>query len=154
MSSALTVHTDLWTRKFHAINGWQKLVYQASDRVVTDFGRDWLIDAMQGLVTITDMKYHEAGVSNVIESVTDTQLFGPVLARAAGTLTENGSSTFRSVGTVSFTTSTAFIITEHGLYTAASGANILDRTVLTVPIPVDINDRIEFTFDLTLASGG
>jgi hypothetical protein len=120
--------------------------------MITNQGRDYMIDIFQGLVTATDMRYHEAGTSNVIESVTDTQLFGPVLTRATGTLTENTSSTFRSVGTVLF--NTAFTITEHGLYYASTGATIVDRTVLAVPIPVDVNDRIEFTFDLTLASGG
>ena len=151
MIAALVVHTDLWTRTYHP-DGWMCLIHQSHDRVITDYGRDWLIDAMQGTTTITDMKYHEAGTSTVIEGTSDTQLFGPVMTRAVGTLTENGSDTFRSVGTVSF--NTAFTITEHGLYTAAAGANILDRSVLAVPIAVDVNDRIEFTFDFTLASGG
>lgn len=151
-SCALHVHTDLWTRTYHHKIGWVKLIHQSHDKVITNQGRDHIIDIFQGLVAANTMRFHEAGTSNVVEAVTDTQLFGPVLARATGALTENTSATFRSVGTVSF--ATAFTIREHGLYSTATGATIVDRTVLATAIPVDVNDRIEFTFDLTLASGG
>ena len=73
-------------------------------------------------------------------------------ARATGTQSTPGSTNiYRSVGTVSFTSTLA--ITEHGLFTASSGGTLFDRSVFSA-INVLNGDSIQFTWELTLPAGG
>jgi hypothetical protein len=120
-------------------------------RVVTTAGVNAIVDAFQGLFTLSDFKYHASGTGTNAEAVGDTALQTEVETRATGTQTEGASANiYRSVGTVSFTASRA--VTEHGLLSASSSGTLLDRSVFSA-INVDNGDNIEFTYDLTLTAG-
>lgn len=129
-------------------------------RVVTTAGVNWLVDAWQGTYEPETMKYHACGTGTGGEVVGDTSLgtectttLNPDSTRATGSLTEGSSANiFKSVGTLTFDGSAA--VTEHGLVNAASGAHTLwDRTVYTA-VNVVSGDSIEFTYELTVNSGG
>jgi hypothetical protein len=55
------------------------------------------------------------------------------------------------VGTISYTTTKA--ITEHGLFSKATGTTLMDRDEFAA-VNVVNGDSIEFTYELTLTSGG
>lgn len=123
--------------------------------VVTDAGvafmaDDW-VDATQ---EITNFNFHDSGTGIVAAAVGDTTLgtqAGPV-TRATGTKTNPTAPQVRSVGTISYTSTLA--ITEWGLFNqAAQGGTLWDRKVFTA-INVVSGDSIQFTYTLTITSGG
>jgi hypothetical protein len=109
-----------------------------------------LIDALQNLTEPENFKYHASGTDNTAENQTDTALGTEVEStRATGSQTENGSGTYRSVGTITYTATRTIV--EHGLFSALTVGTLLDRTVFA-GIGVVNTDQIEFTFDLTIAA--
>lgn len=121
-------------------------------RVITNAGRDFLVDAFQNTVEIDAMHYHGSGTDNTAEAVGDTALGVEVESRANGSQTEGGSANiYRSVGTVGYTGTRSIV--EHGLFSAASSGTLWDRTVFA-SIGVDNGDSIQFTYDLTVTAGG
>lgn len=122
-----------------------------STKLVTDAGVAYLVDALQNLVEPENLKFHASGTGTTAESVAQTALVTEVATRATGTTTEAAANIYRSVGTVSY--SGTFAITEHGLFSAASVGTLFDRSVFAA-INVVSGDSIEFTYDLTVPSGG
>ncbi len=123
-----------------------------STRVVTTAGVNAIVDAFQGLFTISNFKYHGSGTGATAEAVGDTALVTEVETRATGSSTEGASpNVYRTVGTISYTATRA--ITEHGVFSAASAGTLLDRSVFAA-INVNNGDSISFTYDLTVNSGG
>jgi hypothetical protein len=121
-------------------------------RVITNAGRDFLVDAFQNTVEIDAMHYHGSGTDNTAEAVGDTTLGTEVESRANGSQTEGGSSNiYRSIGTCAYTQTRSIV--EHGLFSAASSGTLWDRTVFA-SIGVDNGDSIQFTYDLTVTAGG
>lgn len=130
-------------------------------RLVTTAGVNWLVDAWQGTYEPETMKYHGCGTGTGAEAVGDTALgtesttaLNPDSTRATGSLAEGGSANiFRSVGTLTFDGSAA--ITEHGLFNQAAtgGGTLWDRSLFSA-INVASGDSIQFTYDLTINSGG
>jgi hypothetical protein len=124
-------------------------------RVVTDAGVTYMRDdfnAAAGSADITNFKFHDCGTGTVAEATTDTALGTPYGgARATGSQTTNGANVYRTIGTISFTSSLA--ITEHGLFSASSAGTLWDRTKFAA-INVVNGDGIQFTYDLTITSGG
>ena len=123
--------------------------------VVTDAGvaflaDDW-VDATQ---EITNMNFHDSGTGVVAAVVGDTALgtqAGPV-TRATGTKTNPTAPVVRSVGTIAYVSTLA--ITEWGLFNqAAQGGTLWDRKVFAA-INVVSGDSIQFTYSVTLTSGG
>lgn len=103
-------------------------------------------------VEIGDFKYHDSGVGTTAENVTDTAMeTTDGESRATGNQTNPTSPTYRSVGTISYTTTKA--ITEHGLFSSASSTTLMDRSVFAA-INVVNGDSIQFTYTLTLTAGG
>lgn len=102
---------------------------------------------------IGDYKFHDSGVGTTAENNADTDIeTTDGESRATGTQTNPGSvNTYQSVGTIAYTTTKA--ITEHGLFSASSGATLMDRSVFTA-INVVNGDSIQFTYTLTLSAGG
>ena len=100
-----------------------------------------------------DFKYHDCGTSAATESVDDTGMIAPAgTARAIGTQTEGAAPhIYKSVGTIAFTSSKT--IAEHGLFNAATGGTLLDRTVCG-PYDMVGGEMLEFTCTLTVKSGG
>jgi hypothetical protein len=122
-------------------------VFLSLDRRFTSAGAAFVVDAFQGLVSLGDMRWHGSGTSSTVESSSDTRLDVEVGARFSGTQTENGATVYRTVGTVIY--SITATITEHGLFDSDTGGTLLDRSVFT-GIPVTTNDRIVFTFDVSV----
>ncbi len=123
-----------------------------SVNVVTDTGVGFVIDAIQALATISNLKFHGSGTTNTAENQTQTALIAEVGSRSTGTQTEGASANiYKSVGTNTYASS--FNIVEHGIFTASSGGVMFDRSIFTA-IPVDTSTSIEFSYSWTLNAGG
>lgn len=122
-------------------------------RVVTTAFVNYMTDQLQTETsTWGDFKYHDSGVGTTAEDVTDTAMeTTDGESRVTGSQTESASNAYRSVGTISYTTSKA--ITEHGLLNDVSAGTLMDRTVFSA-VNVVNGDSIQFTYTLTISSGG
>lgn len=122
-------------------------------RVVTTAFVSFVVDQLQTETSVFgDFKYHDSGVGTTAEANGDTGIeTTDGESRATGTQTESAANAYRSVGTISYTTTKA--ITEHGLFNDATTGTLMDRTVFSV-INVVNGDSIQFTYTLTLAAGG
>jgi hypothetical protein len=133
-------------------NGAQTDLGVLSRRVVTDIGAQFVVDALQNLVEMETINYHQSGTDNTAEDVSDTDLGTAVGSRTAGTQSEPSSTVYQSQATINYTST--LTITEHGIFWASSGASTLfDRSVFT-GVPVNNGDSIQFTYQLTVNSGG
>jgi len=134
-----------------------------STKVITDTGVTYLRDDFNNSAQdITNMNFHGAGTGTNAEAAGDTALqtesttaLNPNNTRATGTRSTPASNQFRSVGTLTFDADAA--ITEHGILSqSATGGGVLwDRSVFSAINVVGANgDSIQFTYTLTLSSGG
>lgn len=151
----IAFHSNL--RASHIRSGKVVKDHNLGSGVVTDAGvafmaDDW-VDASQ---EITNFNFHDSGTGIVAAAVGDTDLgtvAGPV-TRATGTKTNPTAPTVRSVGTIAYTSTLA--ITEWGLFNQAArgaGSFLWDRKVFAA-INVVNGDSIQFTYTLTITSGG
>lgn len=124
-----------------------------SRRVVTTAGVNWLATAFTNTVEPESLNFHDCGTGSTAESAAQTTLVTPYGgARATGTQSTPGSTNiYRSVATISFTGSLAIV--EHGIFTASTSGTMFDRSVFAA-INVASGDSIQFTWELTLPSGG
>lgn len=126
-----------------------------SCRVVTDAGVQYLVDDWDlDTLNISDFNFHDSGTGVAAPAVGDTGLqtqAGPT-TRATGTKSQPSANVLRTVGTIAYSSTLA--ITEHGLFDqAAQGGTLWDRHTFTA-INVVNGDSIQFTYDLTVNSGG
>lgn len=121
-------------------------------RVITTAFVDFVVDQLQTETSVFgDYKYHDSGVGNTAENITDTTIqTTDGEARATGTQTESSHNVYASVGTIAYTTTKAIV--EHGLFNDVTAGTLMDRTVFTV-INVVSGDSIQFTYSLTLTPG-
>ena len=132
-----------------------------STKVITDAGVTFLRDDFNNNgQDITTMNFHGCGTGTNAEAVGDTALqtesttaLNPDNTRATGTRSVPAGNQFRSVGTLTFDASVA--VTEHGILSqsATGGGSLWDRSVFSA-INVVSADSIQFTYTLTLSSGG
>lgn len=122
-------------------------------RVVTTAFCAYMVDQMQTETsTWGDFKYHDSGVGTTDPAVGDTGIeTTDGESRATGTQTEGTSVQYRSVATISYTTTKA--ITEHGLFNDASAGTLLDRSEFAA-INVVNGDAIQFSYTLDVVAGG
>lgn len=122
-------------------------------RVVTTAFVTFLTDQLQTETSVFgDFKYHDSGVGTTAENAADTAIeTTDGESRATGTQTEASATVYRSVATISYTTTKA--ITEHGLFNDATTGTLMDRTVFSA-INVVSGDSIQFTYSLTASAGG
>src|SRR6185503_3917271 len=130
-------------------------------KVITDAGVTYLRDDFNNNAQdITNMNNHGCGTGTNAEAAGDTALqtesttaLNPDNTRASGTRSTPASNQFRSVATLTFDASAA--ITEHGIFSqsATGGGTLWDRSVFSA-INVASGDSIQFTYTLTLSSGG
>jgi len=122
-------------------------------RVVTTAFVNFMVDQLQTETSEWgDFKYHDSGVGVTAEAIGDTAMeTTDGESRATGSQTESAANAYRSVGTVSYTTTKA--ITEHGLFSTAASPTLMDRTVFSA-INVVNGDSIQFTYTLTCTAGG
>ena len=125
-----------------------------SKRVVTDAFVNYVVNAMQDSATypMDVFKYHGSGTGTTAEAAGDTGLVTEVGSRVAGTQAAGASSNiYKTVATISYTAS--YAITEHGVFSAATGGTLVDRSVFSA-VNVANGDSIQFTYELTFSSGG
>lgn len=123
-------------------------------RVITTAFVNFVVDQLQTETSVFgDFKFHDSGVGTTAAAVGDTAIeTTDGESRATGTQTEGASANiYRSVGTISYTTTKA--ITEHGLFNDSSAGTLIDRHVFSA-VNVVNGDSIQFTYELTVSSGG
>ena len=99
-----------------------------------------------------DFKFHDSGVGVTAADIADTDIeTTDGESRSTGTQVEGSSVVYESVGTIAYTTTKA--ITEHGLFSIATGGTMMDHHVFSA-INVVNGDSISFTYDLTCTAGG
>lgn len=124
--------------------------------LITNAGKTYVRDAWINTVELESMKFHALGTGTVAPAVTDTALgaelttqYNPDNTRATGTLTNNGSNVFRTVGTNTFDAAAA--ITEAGLMSqAATGGGVLFDRQTFAAINVASGDSLQTTWDITI----
>ena len=122
-------------------------------RVVTTAFVNFVVDQLQTETSVFgDFKYHDSGVGTTAEAIGDTGIeTTDGESRATGTQTESAANAYRSVGTISYTTTKA--ITEHLLANDPTAGTGMDRTVFSA-VNVVNGDSIQFTYTLTISAGG
>jgi hypothetical protein len=124
-----------------------------SRRLVTTAFVTFVVDQLQTETSVFgDFKYHDSGVGTTAENAANTTIeTTDGESRATGTQTEGAANVYVSVGTISYTTTKA--ITEHGLFNDVSAGTLMDRSVFSA-INVVSGDSVQFTYSLTVSSGG
>lgn len=121
-------------------------------KVVTTAGATYLATAFTGTGEPENFNFHDCGTGTTAADVSDTAIETPYGgARATGTQSNPSGLVYRTVGTISFTSTLA--ITEHGILSASSSGTLWDRHVFSA-INVVNGDAIEFTYNLTINAGG
>ena len=150
--AVVEAHTELKVE--HIRNGrviGEQTIY---DRVVTNAGRDAIVDAFSGTFDLSTFNHHDSGTGTNAEAVGDTALQTPTTeARVAGTQSQPTSDVYRSIATITYAGARA--VTEHGLFSQAAkpGGTLLDRTVFAA-VNVVADDSVQFTFTIAFAAGG
>lgn len=147
-----TLHSQL-AIKVRRADGWTIDYGVVGYRSITTAFVNFVTDQLQTETSVFgDFKYHDAGVGTTAENVANTTMeTTDGESRATGTQTESAANAYRSVGTISYTSTKA--ITEHGLFNDSSAGTLMDRTVFSA-VNVVSGDAIEFTYTLTISSGG
>ncbi|HEY0701268.1 MAG TPA: hypothetical protein VGD60_00730 [Candidatus Acidoferrales bacterium] len=102
--------------------------------------------------TISGFKYHDSGTGTTAAAIGDTALqTGTGNARVSGTASNPSANIYQSVATLPYSGSAA--ITEWGLFSASTSGTMWDHRVFSA-INVGNGDSIQFTYKLTIASGG
>jgi len=136
---------------------WQRLkaLIFGEAGLVTNAGAYYLAtDFASGQATphISGMNYHDCGTGSTAAQVTDTALQTPAgTARVSGTQSNPSNGVYRTVATIGFSSNLA--ITEWGLFSAATSGTLWDHRVFAA-INVSSGDSIQFTYSLTVPSGG
>lgn len=105
-----------------------------------------------GTNEITNFNYHASGTGVTAAAIGDTVMgTDSGVARVAGTQTSPAGGQARTVATMAYVSTLA--ITEWGLFSASTAGTLWDRKVFTA-INVISGDSIQFTYTLTVNSGG
>jgi hypothetical protein len=132
----------------------------AGFKMVTTVGAGFIIDAFQNVVELEAMNFHGFGTGAGAEAVGNTTLSTELTTqylvdntRLTGTPTELSQLVFRTVGTIDPDADVA--LTEHGVFSAATGGVLLDKTLFTVVNLVGATgDALQATYDFTVTAGG
>lgn len=129
-------------------------VYEFGSGLVTTAGVNYLAaDMNDGSSDISAFDYHAVGIGTTAAAIGDTAIENATgaPARVVGTPSTPSAGQYRSVATVSFTSSLA--ITEWGLFSASTAGTMWDRRTFAA-INVVNGDSIQFTYTLTVNAGG
>jgi len=120
---------------------------------VTDAGVEFLVDDWDGGANDFSLfNQHDSGTGTNAEDVTDVGLQTPAgPARVAGAKTQPAANQARTIATIAYTATLAIV--EHGLFSAATGVTLWDRTQFSA-VNVVNGDSIQFTYTLTINAGG
>lgn len=147
------------------MTGSLSIIHRENDGSYIDYGKvayglvttafvEFMVDQLQTETSVWgDFKFHDSGVGATAAAIGDTDIETiDGESRATGTQVEGASANiYRSVGTISYTATRA--IAEHGLFSIVTGGTLMDRHVFSA-INVVNGDSIEFTYELTVNSGG
>ena len=124
-----------------------------SRRVVTTAFVSFVVDQLQTETSVFgDFKYHDSGVGTTAEAIGDTAMeTTDGESRVAGTQTESAADSYRSVGTIPYTTTKA--ITEHGVFNDLTAGTLMDRSKFAA-VNVVSGDSITWTYTIQFAAGG
>lgn len=125
--------------------------------LVTTAGANFLaVDMASGQATprISAMNFHDSGTGATAAAIGDTTMqtqAGPT-TRATGTQSNPVAGTYKSVGTIVYTSTLA--ITEWGLFNqAAQGGTMWDHRIFSA-INVVNTDSIQYSYSLVVSAGG
>jgi len=124
--------------------------------VTTEFA-ELLVDNLAGVANSTISAVFDAhgmGDGSAAEATTDVALSNQRGGRSVGSETHGASSNiYKTVGTIAATAS--YTVIEHGLFdtTGAASDRLLDRSVIDSFV-VATNDEVEWTYNLTVTTGG
>lgn len=153
LEGAVVMRSALSARVFR-VDGSMEDLGVIAKRLVTNAFVQFVVDQLQTETSaFGDFKYHDSGIGVVAENVTDTGLGTPCGdARDAGTQIEGATANiYKTVATHTY--DEALAITEHGVFNASADGVLMDRSVFGA-INVGNGDKIEFTYEITLNSGG
>lgn len=123
--------------------------------LVTTAGVAYLANDFAGAIgaaDCTNFNYHASGTGVTAAAIGDTVMgTDSGVARVAGTQTSPAGGQARSVATMAYVSTLA--ITEWGIFSASTAGTLWDRKVFTA-INVISGDSIQFTYTLTVNSGG
>jgi len=140
---------------FYLLRRWLLLALFICAGLVTNAGAAYMAsDFAGGGVSphIGAFNFHDNGTGTTAAAVTDTALQTPTGgSRVSGTQSSPSSQVYRTVATISFTSS--FAITEWGLFSASTSGTLWDRRVFSA-INVVSGDSVQYTYNLTVNSGG
>lgn len=137
----------------HIRNGQVVTERNLGGGLVTNAGVNLLAaDWNNATATIKLSNWHDSGTGTTAPTVNDTAMQTPTgNARISGTQSNSSSNVYQTVASLSY--GTTFAITEWGLFTATSGPTMWDHRTFTA-INVVAGDSIQFTYQLTVVSGG
>lgn len=123
--------------------------------VTTEFVKHLADGMMDSSVPIDVFNKHAMGDGSTAETDTQTGLVNQVDGRNVGTQTHGATSNiYQSVATI--TAGSAYTAIEHAIFDSTGAASdvMLDRTVVASPPTLATDDEVEWTYQLTLNSGG
>jgi hypothetical protein len=158
------MYGTLWVRKLDGLTGQDTLFGIASFRVVTNVGRDEIVDEFDTATAagfdLTTFNFHGLGTGSTAEAVTDTALVTELTTEYTGNVRVTGqqsqptSDVYRTVGVNTLDSGTP-TVTEHGVFSASSTGTLLDRSLTgAFPLVGTNGDGLQTTYNLTIASGG
>lgn len=158
LSKTLVVESSLYGKFYDSTKRLWINLGLMSDKLVTDNGVGYIVDAFQNLVELENMKYHGLGTGTTAEAQNQTALITELTTqyavdstRPAGTTTETSANIYSTVATNTLDGTAA--VTEHGVFSAASAGVLLDRSVFSAVNMVS-GDGLQTTYNLTLTAGG
>lgn len=135
----------------HRADGTEVDLGVLSRLMVTTAGVNYLASTFTGTGSTPVINWHASGTGVTAAALGDTALqTDSGVARVSGTQTNPSANLYRSVATMSYTSTLA--ITEFGLFTAVTTGTLFDHFVFSA-INVVNGDSITFTFTLTLTAG-
>lgn len=159
------MYGTLWVRTFDGLSGRDTLFGISSFNVVTDAGRDELVDEFDAATAagfdLTTFNFHGLGTGSTAESAAQTALvteltteYNPNSTRATGVQTQPTADVYRTVATNTLDSGTP-TINEHGVFSASSAGTMWDRSLTgALPLVGTNGDGLQTTYNLTIASGG
>jgi hypothetical protein len=121
--------------------------------LVTNAGVAFEAATFAGGTSTSVFNWHDTGTGTSPAAVTDTALQTPTgTARVSGAQTTPGSTNvYQTVATITY--GGTFAVTEWGLFSASTSGTLWDHRIFSV-INVVSGNSIQFTYDLTIPSGG
>lgn len=143
-------HSNLRVRHFR--DGLLLLDRDLGPGVITNAGVNvWAADWNNATATIKLATWHDSGTGVTAPTINDTIMQTPTGDARIQGAQSNVNNVYQTVATLVHGASRA--ITEWGLFTASSSGTMFDHRTFTA-INVVSGDTIQFTYQLTLVSGG